>query len=146
MNEKKIVVPEGMLMAAVEAVQDRSEFGFSFLDNEQRETVIAQTKDTLEAALRWLSEHPVVMSEQAWEECFKAIPEGPYETSANVEIAQCVEWQRRCFLAPHPEAPEEITEIRDLTAQFDVSTHDGYKACVAAVEAFRRGQKSKDQK
>lgn len=53
MSEKRIVVPDGMVEAAIEAVRDRNEFGFHFLDNKDEERIKAQTQDTLEAALRW---------------------------------------------------------------------------------------------
>ena len=56
---RSYAVPAGMLKAAVKAVKDRSEFGFVFLDNKDEERIVAQTMDTLKAALRWQSENPL---------------------------------------------------------------------------------------
>ena len=86
---KKIKVPDGMLKAALTANVDG-------VDTSER---IARG---LEASIRWLSENPIVPTLDQWESCYRGIPSGSYPSSSEVEIAQCVEWQHRMFLAPEP--------------------------------------------
>ena len=135
MSETKIQVPEGMLKAAVEAVRDRSEFGFHFIDNKDEARIVAQTQDTLEAALRWLSENPIVPTNEQTQGVCDSIFVGP-ENLLDPRDAM-VEWQRRMFLAPEPEVPEEIKELVD---SFNVPIYKlFYKE--GLKEAFRRGLK-----
>lgn len=82
MSEKKIVVPEGMLEAAVAA-------------------------------------HPYC-SEQL--------------------ISAVIEWQRRMFLAPEPEVPEEV---KDMLVEEHISRWRGEEVNEKVIEAFRRGQRSR---
>ena len=146
MSDKKILVPEGMLKASVEAVRDRSEFGFHFIDNKDEARIVAQTgdrtvlnvtrhgteQDTLEAALLWLSENPIVPTNEQTQGVCDSIFVGP-ENLLDPRDAM-VEWQRRMFLAPEPEVPEEI---KDLVDSFNLPIYkEGLK------ESFRRGLKS----
>ena len=140
MSDKKILVPEGMLKAAVEAVRVRSEFGFHFIDNKdelrsRRARIVAQTQDTLEAALLWLSENPIVpTNEQTQGVCDSIFVGSEYLLDPRDAM---VEWQRRMFLAPEPEVPEEIKELVD---SFNVPIYKlFYKE--GLKEAFRRGLK-----
>ncbi len=133
MSDKKIVVPEGMLEAAGKV-----------FDAERRRVMEDRLawsvfRQMMEAALRWLSENPVVPT----------LPQmRAVETSAAHEATgstawlsdAIMEWQRRMFLAPEPEVPEAITDL------FSVCTFgDELNAKVrkAIVEAYDRGQKSK---
>jgi hypothetical protein len=93
----------------------------------------------LEAALRWLSENPIVPTEKqerklddAWMESKKDLASRYYKCAHATEFG-AIEWQRMMFLEPEPEVPEEI---KDLIA--------GVHPDVApiAIEAFRRGQKA----
>ena len=145
MSDKKILVPEGMLKAAVEAVRDRSEFGFHFIDNKdelrsRRARIVAQTQDTLEAALLWLSENPIVPTNEQTQGVCDSIFVGS-ENLLDPRDAM-VEWQRRMFLAPEPEVPEEINDLR-LGGQTTMSMG---RMDWLLTEAFRRGQKSKEVK
>lgn len=88
MNERKIVVPEGMLKAAHIAVGN----GIYFFGQ------LNVTRTALEAALKWLAENPIVptrewLAEQLGMCHVTLLP----ETAASRIIA---EWQRRMFLAP----------------------------------------------
>ena len=114
----KIVVPEGMWIAGFNAtitIADRGE---------------ATTK-CLEAALRWLSENPIVPTSRQEREL---VDSWIKETSLGKTEHLVTEWQRRMFLAPEPEVPEEI---KDLLA----GVHPDVTPI--AIEAYRRGQKSK---
>ena len=99
MSEKKIVVPEGMLEAALDGL------GIEIIKARRQ-----YVKDTLEAALHWLSENPIVPTEKQIADLAKTMP---YEDSGNGNVlaVAVVEWQRRMYLAPEPEVPEETPEI-----------------------------------
>jgi hypothetical protein len=85
----KIVVPEGMLMAAKDATA-------TMRLNIEQYLFDTQTKMALEAALRWLSEHPILPTKEQIEH-FNQIPSTQYTTDI------IVEWQRIEFLAPDTE-------------------------------------------
>ena len=96
----------------------------------------------LSAALRWLSENPIVPTDGEAKEIWR-------DTGLCNEVdddeLRCivVEWQRRMFLAPEPEVP---SEIRDIDAWLTV-----YLGSHPEIEnirrnfllTFRRGQQSK---
>ena len=131
MREKKIVVPEGMLKAGVEAVRDRSEFGFHFIDNKDEARIVAQTQDTLEAALLWLSENPIVPTNEQTQGVCDSIFVGP-ENLLDPRDAM-VEGQRRMFYAPEPEVRPFV---RDIIAKFQGCTLTSVEAD-AIVEELR---------
>lgn len=88
----KIQVPPAMLTAA----RNAGEWGSRLLTGYEHQ----QLEASLEAALRWLSENPIVPTkkqlENLWYESQGKGPEGTIE--------HCIaEWQRRMFLAPEPE-------------------------------------------
>jgi len=114
----KIVVPEGMLDYAnehVEAAQCASD----------EELLIP----FLEAALRWLSENPVVPNQKQAEELLMIAADAAPLTSVTI----AVEWQRRMFdAAPEPEIPEEV---KDLLKQVESDQAE------FVIEAFNRGRR-----
>ena len=67
----------------------------------------------LEAALRWLSENPIVPTPPPISGDYLAIREDykMSRTSFSWESYYAVEWQRRMFLAPETEVPEEIKDL-----------------------------------
>ena len=84
MPEKKYLVPEGMLRAAERAYNDCiSE------DNRSEETV--------EAALRWLAENPIVPTAKKSAE-LEILCKLNDEPTCSDAIFYCSEWQRRMFL------------------------------------------------
>lgn len=114
--EKKIVVPEGMLRSATAE-------GARWSD--RNNSVIHE----LEAALRWLSENPIVPTPQQWKDIEESVP--------MFHIWDRVgEWQRRMFLSPEPEVPEEIKDLVEGMSWNSTTPK-------AIIEAFRRGQKSR---
>ena len=129
MSEKKIVVPEGMLQAAKTGV--RNSDGDAFLS-------------ALEVALRWLSENPIVPTDEQLKELCEDwgrqvgkpedIPRNPMISLLKVGS---VEWQRRMFLAQEPKVTEEIGDLMWADAG-SAELHN--KEC---QEAFRRGQRSR---
>lgn len=103
----------------------------------------------LEAALRWLSDNPIVPTEKQWNEAGVAVYQryrekvGPSFNYHHSEI--CAEWQRRMFLAPElkiPDAVEDLMWSETLYAG-DTGFHDAIPNInKAIIEAFHRGQKA----
>lgn len=121
----KIVVPDGMYLAAMKH-QDSG----------------IQCSASLEAALLWLSENPVVPTLDQAISVASSIEPGRSADSLSV---QCyAEWQRRMFLAPDPDDP-----IKDILYDESQVDHCGQVAvrpsrlneCLR--EAYRRGKESK---
>jgi len=134
MSESRIVVPDGMLTAAMHAIG---------IPEQYKQT--HQVNKALEAALRWLSENPIVPTDEQ----VKAIHHSATEaacTSKSILPFFAIEWQRRMFLAPEPEIPEDI---RDLIYGDEVAATGLVKGGTfdesnqRVLEAYRRGQKSK---
>lgn len=133
MSEKKIVIPEAMEVAARRAYEVwrntcRPEENFT------NGAVVA-----VEAALRWLSENPIVPTDEQMinlQDDFRRITE-----AGEKQMLIAVEWQRRMFLAPEPKMPEEINHLR---APLPVGTvHlEPHELDRRLLEAFRRGQKA----
>jgi hypothetical protein len=124
---KKIVVPEGMLKAAIASHNDAVLKGNTPL-----------VRDALEAALRWLAENPIVPTTEQ----VLAVRRACGEThTALTEKAKPLfaEWQRRMFLAPEPEVPEEIKDLLDPLDPYPYkSVHNPQ-----VLEAYRRGKESR---
>ena len=125
---KKIIVPSGMFEAA---------------KNSEYEPGSVEVRSILEAALRWLSENPIVPT---IEQTGSLIDWYNHKKFGNGAVSDCaVEWQRRMFLAPEPEVPEELKDLlldeNIPTADYSRPNRDYYNTQI--LEAFRRGQKSK---
>lgn len=104
MIKKKYEVPEGMLKAAGANSSGVDPCGFYLYM-------------PLEAALRWLSENPIVPTDEQFENCLSSAAGRPTTmewqnmTEWNRAKALCVEWQRQMFLAPELEAPEKTNIV-----------------------------------
>ncbi len=106
MSDKKIVVPEGMLEAVV-AVSPQA-------DRPSREFAREFYRPLLEAALEWLSEHPIVPIDKEVEEILDKVE--PYRNWPEM-VKRVVEiWQRQMFIAPgsHPNDNKINKELADL--------------------------------
>ena len=95
----KISVPEGMINAAISASAD-------YLRDNQSRDVHAQV--VVEAALRWLSENPIVPTYEQYSDL--SADSTKYEYALPSMKYAAIEWQRRMFLAP----PEPI-DTREMT-------------------------------
>lgn len=124
MSDKRIVVPEGML----------EEFyrGHATCPRGKPAMEVA-----LEAALRWLSENPIVPTDEQMDALTNEVP---YQDSGNGSIFRVVidKWQRRMFLAHKPEVPEEIADLIVESNSHCTFISDGINGIILA--AFRRGQ------
>lgn len=118
----KIVVPKGMIEAANAAISVEH----------------PSTWRILQAALQWLSENPVVPSD---EQLCNISDKLPVKMAKIVwserDRALIAEWQRQMFLAPEPEAIKNL--LVDNQAHISVSS-DAFNAAV--LEAYHRGQKA----
>ena len=138
---KKIVVPEGMLKAAVE---DAAWNGPIYGARGAIGVIV------LEAGLRWLSENPITPSQKEAGELsgWKAREEDAHRHIVQLSIR---EWQCRMFLAPPPEVPEEVKDLlldesQERRTDFrgaNVSSWARPFINEAILEAYRRGKESK---
>lgn len=128
MSDKKYVVPDGMLMAARKR----------WPESATGETVI---RDRIEAALRWLSENPIVPTDEQAIELLKL--GGLYGNPSLTNLRQLREitggFQRIIFLDPQPEVPEEIKDLLDKWPT-SVPCNEAHR-CI--LEAYRRGKAGK---
>lgn len=158
MSEKKIVVPEGMLRTACQAYPNPR---FDWVDSDNYGVF---TRPVLEASLRWLSENPIVPSEDEIKKTFGDRPSTPIPALQQ----GFKEIQSRMFLAPEPlcrhcqnnpaggffdntlcgpcynsrenwELPEELW---DLFWCFDFHGDAGNIHNRSILEAYRRGQRT----
>lgn len=147
MNDKKIVVPDGMMKAVQVSLADHWK---------TRDVLSGSTVDVvLEAALLWLSEHPIeptgdqamILRDLAIEVSKKYGMTTPTGAS---ESAAAIQWQRIMFKGVEPGTHEaikdllwsshpRITQLDWSLARYDAA-HDSDVA-----EAYRRGQQSKDK-
>ncbi len=135
----KIVVPEGMLKA-VDAAWINAHGG----PHPQASPKVAKDIEDgirfdLEAALRWLSENPIVPTMQELVSMQEAYCRQQMSGEHNSMVFVAVEWQRRMFLAPEPEVPEEI---KDLFVGQETLDNKGTEMNHRIHEAYRRGQKA----
>lgn len=124
----KIVVPEGMWDAA------RRMYALANSLNGRTDcSDVDRLMYSLEAALHWLSENPIVPTPEQLMELNEHTPVGPHT------ISLLREWQRRMFLAPDPDAP-----IKDLLAKSEaLGMGSGKQHNDAVREAYRRGKEGK---
>lgn len=104
MREKRIVVPDGMLKAATEQA--------GYLYGDLTVFVNGMTLDgVLAAALRWLSEHPMVPTIADIARLHSECRLTTAQRNDFLDQAVIVEWQRRMFFAPEPEVPQEAIDV-----------------------------------
>jgi hypothetical protein len=127
MSEKKIVVPKGMLKAA----------GLS-TDGIDPEGYFIYT--AIEAALRWLSENPIVPSDEQVGEMLAAKSQfyGHFVPADWIRWG-ATDWQRRMFLALEPEVPGLDDVLESFIAYMRVGGPN-LDEVEAKLEAYRRGQ------
>jgi hypothetical protein len=136
--ERKIVVPFGMLAAAVDAMNEPS--GTKFRSTKQWASI------GLEAALRWMAENPIVPTDEQKIQMLNHLSPSGVDKWDHIMweefiCASAVEWQRQMFLAPQSEGPEAI---RDLLVHNDDQTLRCtiFDANERLREAYRRGIKA----
>lgn len=98
----RIKVPGGMLKAASLAID--SEFGAP-----ASALVVNRMRVALESALGWVSENPIVPTNEQIRDIFAT---RHYGVSCDDQRAYYAEWQRRMFLSSEPEMPEISDKVR----------------------------------
>jgi len=136
-NEKKYVAPDGMLDAAWKAALSHVGATERNLGSPRvKAEIIESWRVGIEAALCWQSENPIVPTPTdvllLADELVRA------GTDRNSQVMRvCAAWQRRMYLAPEPEVPEEI---KDLVERWGKPGEGGLNAPQAElIEAYRRG-------
>lgn len=125
MTEKKIKVPEGMLKAAV------AEW---YVATGERDFCIRMI---LEAALRWLSENPIVPDDEQCLQLWRG--SAGADTTADCTRNTVSNWQRRMFLAPPESEMIGAETLEHFCSRFQTIGE-------AVSEAFRIGQDSGEAK
>jgi hypothetical protein len=123
---KKIVVPEGMLRAAIDESQ------YATLGLSGHNVIIERT---VKAALRWLSENPIVPTRRQVEEI--SVPY--YRSSAVAKEHAMVEWQRQMFLAPEPQVVSMAGRRVLNSVMGSTFTPEDYKAIEFALRTATHG-------
>ena len=131
MRDKKIVVPKGMLDAAMWQ-GNLVKGGF--------DPYIVML--ILKAVLRWMSDHPIVPTVQDAAEMAEAEKCGNIGRIRPFSVEDCItfyatEWQRRMFFTPEPEG------IDDLLLPEGV--HPWKSTNKAIAEAYRRGREERNR-
>jgi hypothetical protein len=131
MSDKKYVVPEGMLKAAIDAAW-RS-------DDVSKEDIAPYVQILIEAAIRWQSENLKIPTTEWLDEFNRAGEIKPFKYFGQAMIA---EWQRRMYLAPESEVPDGLVGISDKICL--IATPAWRKADIdhALLAAYRLGQKA----
>jgi len=128
MIEKKIVVPEGMLKAA----QDSRG---AYADTNTR-LILSRG---LDAALRWLSENPIVPTLDQMQDLDEATLDVRPSSGDGYAMsrARIVEWQRRMFLDPEPEVEPLTMYIMRHFDDVELDKQTLRNRAEAAVSDFR---------
>lgn len=126
MGEKKVVVPDGMLKAAIVSYNNStSKRGY-------RHVVDAHVMiDTLESVLLWMDE--ILEKEQ---HPIKIKVNGLTETWVDGWVS-AIKQVRGMFLAPETEVPEEIKGLLD-----PMDRENRFYSNMNIIEAYRRGKES----
>lgn len=132
MSDRKYVVPEGMVNAAIESAMGTA--GMSLRSG---------TESILAGALKWLAENPITPTNEEFIRLSKDLLTPEDAKNGNIVSASVLmaEWQRRMFLEPEPEIPDEVD---DLIWDMDTprSSMQDARHNRQIVEAFKRGLKS----
>lgn len=137
MSEKKIVIPEGMLDAAVDDHMYRWKesscdlYRASAEGAQEEATVRESFTAAFKVGLRWLSEHPIAPTEAVMKECEKGWLEEGGNRKGDFFSYVLLEWQRRMFLEPEPDIPKSIADLVH-------NVNGDVESCI--VEAYRRGK------
>ena len=127
MTDERIQIPDGMF-EAVKAVDD----GVDPLG--------IWIKPRLEAALRWLSENPVCLSGKVLDDISSELPPHRFLKDYGwLQISNAI--QRRMFLAPEPEVPEEIADL--MLVEIEEGFFKPSALNQRLVEAYKRGKAAK---
>jgi len=143
MSNQKIVIPEAMLEAIAVAVRNE------LCHNTGTEEL---AKCAAVAMASYLSENPILPTGEQCKSLIETYAKSQHGITGETGcVPWCVaEWQRLMFIAPKSEVPEEIKDllIPIFTLGEEVArplgTNNEYNHAI--IEAFHRGQQSKETK
>ena len=105
-----------------------------------RDFLKAFAREIIGAFILWQSEHPRVPTPGVTQEILKE-SYAKCDGSTSQFAYQCAEFQRRMYLAPEPEVPEEIKDLQRISlASLQSQEQLNYLVTALKVEAFRRGK------
>ena len=140
----KIVVPEGMLNVISAALTNNCLIAPSM---DRRETLV-QSRLLGAQICQWLSENPIrpTLDQQfalhdAWPKSLIYEENSPHPIQDQIFFS-VVEWQRRMFLAPEPEVPEEVRDLLWRNRAITPADESVEESDRRIIEAYRRGQKA----
>lgn len=138
MSEKKIVPPDDMIEAALDALAE--EWGYrNDKDDSVKNAYRWNTECVLLAALTWLSENPIVPSSEMVQKIYGQMRIPGDRDSIRYGATQ---FQRYMFLAPKPEKPKELDDMYAEEQPYILTINRKiYNADL--IEAFERGRVSK---
>ena len=128
-EQVKVKVPQGMFNAAMDC--------HNYIPDHR---II---RKELEAALRWLSENPIVPTKEQIDSMIGSNSQlhWGWDTYWREHTSAWItEWQRRMFLTPEPEVPEAIKDL--LLPNIESGFFKPEIVNERLAEAFWRGQKS----
>ena len=140
--EKKIVVPEEMLKSAIDGTWTQTHGNARPACSPRVQADIENNiKATVEAALRWLSENPIEPTQKQSRKLYADVPQGLLVDE--VPSWYAIVWQRRMFLAPDLEVPEDVDDLL-----WPVGCHTSVETVEQInnkriIEAYRRGKEAK---
>lgn len=135
--KKRVVVPQGMLKAAIEMMREWK--GYPHPDSDENAAVIRSATALLETAVQWLSNNPIPLTVEMRDRIFTEFKAAGGTGQLEWASFLCREWQRRMFLAPDLERQSD-DEIKGKIADL-LRPECGIYASM--IEAYRRGQKSR---
>lgn len=141
MGDRKYVVPTDMALAAWVEMSSHAKVHGRAVGCQVGS--MCSLDSGLQAAVKWLAENPIIPTHKQIQDI----------ADSNIYYTEMVakwiaEWQRRMFLAPDPEIPEDIKDmlipIRNMDeAHGRISGTTCAEYNHAIVDAYNRGRKSK---
>ena len=133
MSEKKIVVPEGMWEAAIENCLHLPIDGPDGIG-----ALIVEC--ALRAALEWLSENPIIPTDEQVESILSDYADSINNTADATRIV-AKEFQRRMFLAPIMEVPKSIATAEEVVRLLEECLMDASSLAGLKLEIERLAHK-----
>jgi len=134
MSEGRIVVPEGITGRVFLMLRKLNDYPHP--DSKECGKLLVVAVAVCEEFARALIESPITPTRSQLDAMYDSM-----KTVGDAAEYMAVEWQRRMFLAPEPEIPEDVKDLLRGTLP-----NGGY--CVSeevgklVIEAYRRGQKA----
>lgn len=140
-DEKKYVVPEPMVKAAVDALAKK--WGYT-ADVDLGQNHLDYCRSAVEAAVKWLAENPLVPDEEQTVAMAQAKARFPFDAWEWVRWG-ATEWQRRMFLAPSDPREKNIAAIFERLVGWKGPTPTREQILRAIEDAYDAGKEASPQ-